>query len=62
MNNPAYGEGVYSIYQLMIINNYYNLSIVVLVHDDSSNVHTDANPSYETSTAVNNTVLYETVW
>ena len=62
MNNPAYGEGVYSIYQLMIINNYYNLSIVVLVHDDSSNVQTDVNPAYETSTAVNNTVLYETVF
>ena len=61
MNNPAYGEGVYSIYQLMIINSNYNLSIVVQVHD-SSNVQTDVNPSYETSTAVNNTVLYETVW
>ena len=46
----------------MIINKYYNISIVVQVHDDSSNVQTDANPAYDTSTAVNNTVLYETVF
>ena len=66
MNNPAYGEGVYSIYQLMI-NNYYNLSIVVQVHN---NVQTDVNPVYETSTpvklcvspSIRQIVQYETVW
>ena len=50
------------IYRSSLVQNNNNLSIVVLVHDDSSNVQTDANPSYETSTAVNNTVLHETVF
>ena len=49
------------IYRFSLVQNNNNFSIVVQVHD-SPNVQTDANPSYETSTAVNNTVLYETVF
>ena len=47
-----------------INNNYiYTLSIVAQIHDDRSNdVQTDVNPAYETSTAVNDSVLYETVF